>query len=393
MRVAFVVSGLEPTRFTGGILCILEHANGLVGRGHDVVVVSIGPNHRPEWIDLRAGLVDRHEPTLPRALANIVRVAAARRVGRSSPERAEIAARDVVRHLAPHAGELWLRASHFDQLRAVAPEADVTVATDVTTAIPTHLYGRGRKAYFMQHYEPLTVSQFADQALTGGEAELSVRLPLHKLANSSWNARMIEENTGHRAPVCLNAIDHGVFFPDGEPPGDDFVVVSYGGRKAPWKGFREAAQAIRLARRAVPNLRWRVYGGALLPPDNDVAPYEDLGFVAGVDLRRLYSSAHVVLCPSWYESFPLFPIEAMACGSAVVTTPYGTEDYARDGVNALVVPPREPEPMARAVVALARDEERRRRLAAQGAQDARAFTWDAASEGMERALREIVATP
>jgi glycosyltransferase involved in cell wall biosynthesis len=40
---------------------------------------------------------------------------------------------------------------------------------------------------------------------------------------------------------------------------------------------------------------------------------------------------------SWYESFPLPPIEAMACGCAVVSTKYGTEDYLEDGVTGRLI--------------------------------------------------------
>jgi len=41
-----------------------------------------------------------------------------------------------------------------------------------------------------------------------------------------------------------------------------------------------------------------------------------------------------------YESFPLFPLEAMACGLAVITTAPGTEDYAVNQENCLVVEPK-----------------------------------------------------
>jgi mannose-1-phosphate guanylyltransferase len=47
----------------------------------------------------------------------------------------------------------------------------------------------------------------------------------------------------------------------------------------------------------------------------------------------------VYLCASHYESFPLPPLEAMACGAPVVTTAnVGVLEYARDAQNAVVVP-------------------------------------------------------
>jgi glycosyltransferase involved in cell wall biosynthesis len=184
-------------------------------------------------------------------------------------------------------------------------------------------------------------------------------------------------------------VDTAAFFPEGEPadPRQRFVVVSYGGRNARWKGFAEAAEAIRLARAPIPTLEWRVFGDALLPPENPVAPYRPLGFITGSALRRAYSEAHALLAPSWYESFPLFPLEAMACGTAVVTTPFGTEDYVRARENALVVPAREPQAMAAALAELYEDGALRRRLGAAGIETARRFTWERSVARMAELLR------
>jgi glycosyltransferase involved in cell wall biosynthesis len=79
-----------------------------------------------------------------------------------------------------------------------------------------------------------------------------------------------------------------------------------------------------------------------------------------------------VLCPSWYESFPLLPIEAMACGTSVITTPYGTEDYAIDGHTAIVVRPRVVSDFVVALDGLVRLPELRQRLARNGRQSRRA---------------------
>ena len=52
----------------------------------------------------------------------------------------------------------------------------------------------------------------------------------------------------------------------------------------------------------------------------------------------------IYVLPSAYEGWGLTAVEAMACGAAVITTRNGgVEDFARDGDNALLVPPREPD--------------------------------------------------
>ena len=173
----------------------------------------------------------------------------------------------------------------------------------------------------------------------------------------------------------MNAIDQRDFFPDGVKPdvSKKFVVMSYGGRFAEWKGFKDAAQAIALARREIPHLEWRVFGSAMLPPGNSIAPYTFLGRLSDAELRRAYSTSHVILCPSWYESFPAPPLEGMCCGAAVVTTPYGVEDYARDEKNCLIVAPKNSEQMAHAILRLYQDGALRERLGRQAVEDVKVF--------------------
>ena len=56
-------------------------------------------------------------------------------------------------------------------------------------------------------------------------------------------------------------------------------------------------------------------------------------------LAELYSSADIFLFTSYAESFGLPPLEAMACGTTVVTTDCkGNRDYAIGEYNCLIRP-------------------------------------------------------
>jgi glycosyltransferase involved in cell wall biosynthesis len=102
-------------------------------------------------------------------------------------------------------------------------------------------------------------------------------------------------------------------------------------------------------------------------------------------LAALYSASDIYLCPSWDEGLGMPPMEAMACGAALVTYDNGgCRDYARDGATALVAPRRDVAALAAALERLATDAALRARLAAAGtALVTREFDWDRAVERVE----------
>src|SRR5262249_59898073 len=93
---------------------------------------------------------------------------------------------------------------------------------------------------------------------------------------------------------------------------------------------------------------------------------------------------------SGHEGSPPPPMEAMACRCAVVTTNVGTEDYLVPGETALVVPPRDAEAIADAVLTLLDDRRRLQAVAEGGHRHIRTFTWERAVLGFERALEDPV---
>jgi glycosyltransferase involved in cell wall biosynthesis len=211
------------------------------------------------------------------------------------------------------------------------------------------------------------------------------------IANSTWLKDKLHSDAGlERVHLCSNAIDHQTFYgePRRSPLSKKIVLISYGGRDAVWKGFREMAEAVAIARSKASDvtIEWRVYGSALLPPDNLITPYISLGFLPPQILSQAYRDADILLSASWYESFPLFPIEAMASGLAVITTQPGTEEYAIHGHTAEVVQPRSVESIAAGILKLIRDPEYRYRIASEGNSISRQFTWKSSVERFESIL-------
>ncbi len=99
------------------------------------------------------------------------------------------------------------------------------------------------------------------------------------------------------------------------------------------------------------------------------------GFVADADLPALYSAARVLAYPSIYEGFGLPMLEAMACGTPVVTsTAACLPEVAGDA--ALLVPPTDVDALAAALDRALTDKALRTDLIAKGLARARQFTWD-----------------
>lgn len=100
-----------------------------------------------------------------------------------------------------------------------------------------------------------------------------------------------------------------------------------------------------------------------------------LGYVPERDLPGLYAQAEMLVYPSLHEGFGLPPLEAMAVGTAVVTSNCSSLPEVV-GEAAIQVDPTDDAAIAEALVRLAADKALRRRLARDGRERAARFTWE-----------------
>jgi glycosyltransferase involved in cell wall biosynthesis len=98
------------------------------------------------------------------------------------------------------------------------------------------------------------------------------------------------------------------------------------------------------------------------------------GFVPVMDMPYLYNAAELFVYPSFYEGFGLPPLEAMACGTPVITTNVSSMPEICEGA-ALLVDPLHSLALAEAMYRMLTDEELRARLSQQGILRARSFSW------------------
>ncbi len=107
------------------------------------------------------------------------------------------------------------------------------------------------------------------------------------------------------------------------------------------------------------------------------------GYAPPEDLPLWYAAASVFVYPSLYEGFGLPVIEAMACGTPVVTSNTSSLPEVA-GEAALLVDPTDPDALAEAIERALTDEALRWELKERGYERARRFNW-------ERTARETVA--
>ncbi|HEU6443552.1 MAG TPA: glycosyltransferase family 1 protein [Gaiellaceae bacterium] len=177
----------------------------------------------------------------------------------------------------------------------------------------------------------------------------------------------------------IRVVPHGVkppFEPEGQVSTGAYALAV--GTVEPRKNLPRAVEA---ARRA--GIELRVVG----PEGWGDVGVQSLGFVSDEVLAALYRGAECLVYPSLYEGFGLPVLEAMACGTPVVTGNFGaTAELGRDA--AVLVDPYDVNAIAAGI-----QEARRRRdeLRAAGLERARRYTWEETARLTLEIYREAAA--
>ncbi|HZO50804.1 MAG TPA: glycosyltransferase family 1 protein [Gaiellaceae bacterium] len=204
-----------------------------------------------------------------------------------------------------------------------------------------------------------------------------VRAAAAVVAVSEFTRRETVELLGvpeERVRVVPNGVDP-VFTAEGERADGEYVLAV--GTLEPRKNLARAVEAARLAGVELRVVGARGWGRVSVPGW--------VGRTSDEELARLYRGARCLVYVSLYEGFGIPVLEAMACGTPVVTSAGGATEEVAGGAAVLV------DPTSVDAIAGGIEEAWRRRdeLVPLGLERARAFSWERAADAVEALWREL----
>ena len=178
-----------------------------------------------------------------------------------------------------------------------------------------------------------------------------------------------------RVRVVPNGVDEAFRAPGDTVAQGEYVLAV--ATLEPRKNLERVVEAARLAEVELRVVGARGWG------DVDVSGW--VGEITDAQLAALYRGARCAVYASLYEGFGLPVLEAMACGTPVVTS-RGTATEEVAGGAAVLVDPLDVESIA---TGIAEAQARRDELVPLGLARAREFTWERAADGVEALWREL----
>jgi glycosyltransferase involved in cell wall biosynthesis len=334
LRIVYVT---EDTGVGGGHRDIFEHLNRLAARGHEVALYTLG--EPPQWFPLRVPV---------------------------------------------HSFE------DYDALGDALAEVDaIKVATWWMTAGPVWRASvpRGLPVYFVQDIE---TSYYPDHERARHAVLDSYRPEFRYMTISSWNRERLRE-LDLDAELIAPGIDLDTFRPRPDVARREDMVLALG-RTNPLKNLPLTLAAWRSLREPRPELCLFGIEPELLDGQLARAGARYVDSPSDEQVSELFCQATVFVQTSVHEGFALPPLEAMACGAAVLCTDaHGNRDFCIDGVNCLM-----PEPTQAAVGAALRrlldDRDLRDELGRQGIETAQEYAWERRIDALEAFFERVASS-
>jgi len=275
-----------------------------------------------------------------------------------------------------------VKVMQFQETEKWIDKIDIIIATFNETFwniidLPSNI----KKAYFVQSderrfYEKNSLGEYLSNATYTFKN-------IYYYTEAKWMQKWLKDEYKVDAPVFPIKIDKKAFFPDPDPSlknsnGKKIVLVE-GNVNTPMKGVQDAAEALK----GVDCEKWLLTNAAGDMPEFTKIFDKIFSQPPQEKIRKIYSSADILVKPSYFEGSPLPHMEAMACGTALLTTDCtGVDEYCRHLENSYIVKVGNVGQIKDAVELLIRDDNLRKKLVKAGLDLAKStlYDWDSVIE-------------
>lgn len=325
-KIAYII---PSTGVGGGLAVIIQHANRLIKRGYDVLLISVDGKNKIDWMQCNAQVVplgtqDRY---------------------------------------------------HFENI-------DILIATYYDTVQFFEKFDAKRKLYFVQSDERRFFEK--DQIKDIKRVESTYKSNYEFFTEAIWIQKWLKEEFNKDAYYVPNGLDTDLFKKTKplKEKGSKKRVLIEGPIDIWFKGMYDAYYSVKdldvelwiVSTAGKPPTYWR---------------YDKfLNCVPISKMAEVYSSCDFLLKMSRVEGFFGPPLEAMACGCIpVVSNVTGYDEYIKDGENALVINIGDTDGARKGILRLMGDSSLRQKLLENGYNTAQEWNWERSIDLLEKAIK------
>jgi glycosyltransferase involved in cell wall biosynthesis len=364
MKLTFLMNGvsLHPV---GGVKIMLEYANRLAERGHEIRILcaTVGhPYHKSTTLKFK----------LKRKLVYLLY-----QFGwKGGPE---------IQWFKLHPSIRYTYVPDFNSKRL--PDSDFIISSSWEESQYLHRLpqSKGICLQIMHEYERFKLANPEMREIM----QLNYQSNIKFVSTSLVNDELLKSCGAASVTYIPNAIDEQIFHVKEPIDSPLRCAIGFPYRFQPYKGYQDMLAALDILHKQIPSgLQFWCFGShkpSRLP--EYVSFYES---ISDAELASLMNQTSIFINPSHFEGFGLPSLEAMACGSALVTADNGgCQSFAIQEQTALIVEPSQPIKLAQSIMRLIQDEPLRIKLAQNAQPVVQGFSWMKSISAFETLLKKL----
>ncbi|KXS41808.1 MULTISPECIES: glycosyltransferase family 4 protein [unclassified Candidatus Frackibacter] len=322
-----IVYVLPNLGFSGGIKNVLEQANRMTKRGYNVKIHSLQGNL--DWFNLKIPLI-RHQDY--RSLTTALK-----------------------------------------GLNAVKIATWWETAPVVLESCNPQRGGKGIPAYFVQDIES---NFYPYHPKLQEKVKSTYHLPMIYFTGSKWVKTQLEENYNQETINIFNAINLDIFKPQPTVENNDCKQIIAYNKSDHLKNFDITKEVINKIANELDEISLVTFSYQFETNINTL-PHTHHSRLTDEELAVLYNNSELFIHNSSHEDFGFPILEAMACGTPVVTTKAnGNLEYCQDGYNCLLAPPNDINALTQKIKKVLTNHNLANKLAKNGVKTAQKYNWE-----------------